>query len=396
MSFPELDSNRRRTVNSSTYNSRRGGGTSANDNGENNEDYSRRVNNSDSPRGRGGRRGQIRGRGRGYYRGNMSQRISESNREDFHRIKESPSESVPGALVNNDQRLDYSLLEKRKLRFQKEAKAIERNKESEFGLVSRGEDLRLQKDTKERTKFFESVKEKYDLVKSMDLPISEKDKDFILMSMRKLREASLRIEELDILTKEIYLFSIEFSISVGHHQSYIPAINFLLSKTSNDNKKHSDVLSKKEVEFLINCIILYNINFLKQKEESLSFFYKFYSSFDFLSIPDVDDLSLMSDTQLIYKNIECLITDDFHCWLKILEHQRLNNPSYYNIMKLGLQNFIRLGLDVLGKSYNMLNVSVLEGFMLTDFDDLVSIYKCSWKLNQDTRNVSMKLAKCNK
>ncbi|GME92463.1 unnamed protein product [[Candida] boidinii] len=394
MSFPELDLNQRRSVNSSTNNSRRSGGISANTSGTSNEEkHIWREIDSDlmrgPGRGRGRGRGQMRGRGMGYNRGNIGPHINENRRENSNRIRQSPSEST----FNNDQRIEPGLLEKRKLRFQKESEKIERNKESEFGLVSRGEDLRLQNDIKERTKFFESVKERYDLVKSMGLPISEKDKDFILMSMRKLREASLRIVELDKLTKEIFFFSIEFSISVGHHQSYIPAINFLLSKISIDNKKSSDVLSEKEVEFLINCIILYNINFLKQREESLNFFYKFYSSFDFLSIPDVDDLTLMSDTQLIYKNIECLITDDFHCWLKILRHQKRYNSSYYSIMKLGLQNVIRLGLDVLGKSYNMLNLSVLEEYMLTDWKELVSIYKCPWKLNEDTKNVSMKLTK---
>jgi hypothetical protein len=138
-----------------------------------------------------------------------------------------------------------------------------------YGFISRGEDARLQTSEQARYEFFNDIVNSFvkycqdhsslkfsGQVKSLidnqkqqtaSPPTERKAQntsssttkstiDTILSNLRKLREALLSVPCTDFTVK-VYLFSIRIGASIGHYQTYIPSITYLIRQNiSNDDR----------------------------------------------------------------------------------------------------------------------------------------------------------------
>lgn len=270
-------------------------------------------------------------------------------------------------------------------------------KRSDYGFVSRGEDNRLQKSSKERERYFQKIMNSFSLycddndkfTLSTDLQKYMKHNndnsprgdnivqdgkahlsmDSILLSLRKLREAMINTTPNKFMVT-VYLFSIRISALIGHYQTYIPSINHLLDPSV------VPLLDKSEIQELVVLLILHLVHFNNQCTKALEIYFEYF------------DASLHQHQDLL-RIIKSWVVKDYYTWTRIYNSE--TDHTKLAIMRYGIQPMVQNIIAAIEKSYFNLDMHYLNNSVLPngiDFKVLVDKYQVTWEL--DGSNVVIK------
>lgn len=299
-------------------------------------------------------------------------------------------------------------IKQRGLRFNKQPNTQNISITEQYGFTSRGEDTRLQKDERSRRDYFNQILEtfvkycadntasslhqcldKFTDYNDLDVVIkipsveidSKSDKegtiptqqgrpvkiDSILLSLRKLREALIHTEA-DSFTRNVFLFSIRVSAYIGHYQTYIPSINYLLAPFNIKNLNHSE---KREVATIL---ILHVAHFNRDYGQAIRLFFSYLDP---------------SEDKKVLRILESYINNDYYTWSQLYNSEVDNGIS--NMMKFGVQAMSRVIVERLSSSYFNISLKELEDTFLPNgitFLYIKETFGVEWK--QDGDNLIIK------
>lgn len=258
-----------------------------------------------------------------------------------------------------------------------------------YGFVSRGDDHRLQQSDSARRAYFEEIMSSFVVyannlgpelrawlqnVEKTDqedgwivdatqaLSLADKNKctvNQILMALRKLREALLS-SETDAFAKRVFLFSVRIAASMGHYQTYIPSIHYLLHRAR-------PLLTPTEMSELATLLSLHLAHFNQHNTKALETYHQY----------------KLNDRQL-FKALKSWSTGDYFTWVKIYNSEC--DACKSAVMAMGLPHMMSHLINVIQSSYFTVTKSYLEQHVLPDgvvYDDLVQKYRCQWQLDND-------------
>lgn len=290
---------------------------------------------------------------------------------------------------------DRELLKKRRERFSKNAS---RSDDLDYGLISRGEDLRLKDDPEARRILFETSIKEVKKYHNMNKPIISQ-RDQILLLFRKLREATVAcsssyVNGVDIgFAKNVLFESIRFSISVGHHQSYVPALNQAFEAL--------DELqwTWEEKRYIIHCLVLHLMHFENKYEKAFQLLLDF-EDINTLKNNKLQDMGSLNESELIYLTISLYVTEDYYLWLRIYHHleeskeRNIFFQSYWYLLRdTGFDKVIDKVLKQIGVSFFVLKKQVVEETTGVVWKQLSEKYKMEWKLKEDTDILNIRTRK---
>ncbi|KAI5955059.1 hypothetical protein KGF54_001620 [Candida jiufengensis] len=269
-------------------------------------------------------------------------------------------------------------------------------KRYDYGLISRGDDKRLQESQTEREEFFlyilnkfiqytsqntsrslyetiEKLKElnpeDFESAKSLDLQeLPKKDcneimLDSLSMDIRKLRESLLNQPPTQF-HKKVFLFSVRFSNYFGNFKTYIPSINYLLHYSKQLQ------LTKLEIEEIIIVLVLHLVHKNNNLQQAMNYYVKY--------IPNRPD---------ILHIIKAWVYNDYFTWISI--YNNCENYTIKSMMSLGLNKIINKMIKIITSSYYNLHKSVIERNYLPKemkFEEFKTKYNVTWEL-EDNGNV---------
>ncbi|AOA61792.1 Hypothetical protein PP7435_CHR1-0528 [Komagataella phaffii CBS 7435] len=245
-------------------------------------------------------------------------------------------------------------LKRRRERFSKES-----NKPSSYGLVSRGDDLRL-KDEQERKKLFSHIKK---LCGEKSPP-----RDEILLGLRKLREAILDKPIVDNEANEIYVFSIQESVKFGHYQTYLP----LLLNVLKGLKLDSDQLGE-----FSSYLVLHLSHFNQEYQKAIRVYFEYR---DQLPINSYGREQLNHSFELV----KLLILQKYDRWFRYY-HECQYNPKLsiqLLFLKMGYHQVVAHAINTFNRSYFILPTQYLQDYFQTDLNELIK--DSSWKVQNDS------------
>ncbi|CAX42425.1 conserved hypothetical protein [Candida dubliniensis CD36] len=262
----------------------------------------------------------------------------------------------------------------------------------EFGLVSRGNDTRLRNNEHDRVAFYRQIlfqfvrfcscstpnslhlgltkllnEEDYQSLESPENNASDPENitmDSILLSTRKLREALL-CDPPSAFHKKVFMFSVRISSVLGHYQTYIPSINYLIL-----HRAELD-LSDSEFEEIVTILILHLVHLNENIAQAIRLFFRY--------IPHKKEILTV---------IQSWINGNYYHWIRIYNEER--NEAILSLMKLGHDKMVCHLIKTIGCCYYTLQKSDLEQNYLPhdlSFDDLVSKHNINWKLSDDGKTV---------
>lgn len=258
-----------------------------------------------------------------------------------------------------------------------------------YGFVSRGEDNRLQKSRDERERFFKRIinefvlycdhTSKASLSKELQLFVEEelagtreceKSKyaiESILSSLRKLREALLNSSP-DKFSVKVFLFSVRISASIGHYQTYIPSINYLIGGGA------KELLTCKEVDELATLLILHLSHFNNQHTRAIETYNKYFGE---------------TKNEPLLHIITSWYLKDFNTWIKFYNSETDNLRS--RIMRFGINEVVKCIINTISLSYYNIDLPFLQRTLPNgiDMNTLITEYKVPWKLT-DNKTIIIK------
>ncbi|EAZ62997.2 predicted protein [Scheffersomyces stipitis CBS 6054] len=322
-----------------------------------------------------------------------------SNRNsDFNRSRNSNDEDKN--FFQNQAAEEIARSKQRALRFSNDDKKFE--KQREYGFVSRGEDNRLQKSSNERESYFKQILMNFieycssNTSSTLSDKIShfiEKDElseltadtnnsgeslkhsitiDTILNSLRKLREALLFAIPNEF-SKKVFLFSIRISAAIGHHQTYIPCIMYLLSYYKANKES---VVTMEEVEEITTLLVLHLAHFNNSNSKALRLYFEYLHKID------------NSKTGKTFEVLQSWIYRDYYSWMKHYNMETDNAKA--SIMKFGLSTMVKHVIDCVSKSYFTITKHQLEQTLLPrgyTYESLVESYNLTWKGDEKNNQV---------
>lgn len=186
--------------------------------------------------------------------------------------------------------------------------------------------------------------------------------DTILANLRKLREALLSVPCTDFTVK-VYLFSIRIGANIGHYQTYIPSITYLIrQEISNDDRNEIAAL-----------LILHTSHFNNDNSLALGQWHRY----------------LAHDTQM-KRLVSAWIAKDYYTWVKMYNHETDNGRS--TIMKFGLRTMVGHMVVCITKSYFNLSYRDLEAMLPKgiSFQSLLEDFGARWQRQPESDNVVIK------
>ncbi|CAH6722271.1 hypothetical protein CLIB1444_08S05688 [[Candida] jaroonii] len=247
----------------------------------------------------------------------------------------------------------------------------------EYGFVSRGEDDRLQRSSKEREKFFDKIIRKFiaycesndtsTLSKELkrftedhqsDEKIKNVTMDSILSSLRKLRESMIN-GKCDKFTVKVFLFSIRISANIGHYQTYLPSIHFLLQQ------QDQELLQKPEKREIVTLLILHLSHFSKNNLKAFKEYFEYFK--------DEEDPTLL-------RTLKSWSTKDCFNWIRLYNNE--NDSAKSTIMRFGINAIIERMIQTINVSYFHLDLDYLNRSLPNGitFDNLQKNHNVTWKV----------------
>lgn len=280
---------------------------------------------------------------------------------------------------------DKELLKKRCERFSKNASSLT---DLDYGLISRGEDLRLKHDSEARRILLEKSINEVKKYHNMDKPTFSQ-RDQILLLFRKLRETIVACSSSydngieNGFAKKVLFESIRFSISVGHHQSYVPALNQAFETLDELG------CALEEKRYIIHCLVLHMMHFENKYEKCFQLLLNF-EDINTLENCKLQDLASLNESELIYLTISLYITEDYYLWLRVYRHLETLKEgnicfqSYWCLLRdTGLNKVIDKVLKQIGVSFFILKTQVVEKTIGLAWKELSEKYKIDWELKVD-------------
>lgn len=225
-----------------------------------------------------------------------------------------------------------------------------------FGLVSRG-DTALQKSAEARAQYFDEIISSFkpasvDAIESSLAQISPEISQ-TLRKLRTLREALLKHKP-DNFTKGVFLFSIRVGATVGHYQTYVASIMYLLNTAC-------DLLTESEKLEIIGLLILHVSHCNHDNSRALRLFH--------------ENLSPSQD-MLLYKVLLAWVNQDYYTWLRIYNNE--NDPAIYAIMSLGVEKMMSHMIECMSSSYftypkGSIKDTIPRGISWNDFKELYAV-----------------------
>lgn len=302
--------------------------------------------------------------------------------------KKATATSPKDYMNDNSKLLDEKTEEKarlRRIRFQKDQERLDQAKSKNYGFVSRGEDNRLQRSSKEREEFFHDILKLFivfcnessmgdeirhfieeEIEMESKVPDAGKGKvtiESILSSLRKLREALLACKP-DSFTKKVFLFSIRVTSTLGHYQTYVPSILYLLN--------HQELLEPLELEEIASILILHTSHFNNQNARALEMCFKY------LNPKETQTKSLA--TSNVYVILQAWIQRDYHTWIARFNTEL--NSSFIAILRFGITTMVKHTVKCISLSYYNLSKVHFEKRMLPNgmtYDSFKVKYDVSWQ-----------------
>ncbi|ODV87234.1 hypothetical protein CANARDRAFT_21200 [[Candida] arabinofermentans NRRL YB-2248] len=288
--------------------------------------------------------------------------------------------------ATSDHLNDKVLMERRRKRFEEQSANIERQKSDDYGLISRGEDLRLQTNEADRLRLYSKIQKE---LEERDATVDTVRDDRILMSFRKMRESLLALKP-DSFTRDVFMESIRFSVSIGHHQSYIPSIYYLIES---DNVQNN--LSKAESDEITMFLILHKLHFSNEIEESFNILLNTFGGLSIsetLKTLDLANLHRLTDPECILLVIYSYSIKDYFLWQKLYAYLSDNPQKQFHcncatIMSFSMKAMVKIAIQRLGISFFTLNKSVVKNFTGVDWESLVGDYGVPWSVDENNDNI---------
>ncbi|VEU24434.1 DEKNAAC105510 [Brettanomyces naardenensis] len=282
---------------------------------------------------------------------------------------------------------DEAKRERRRARFAREDSQIQRDKSKEFGLISRGEDLRLQNDARARRSLYRETIEKVKLFQSVP-GTKGITKDGIAMDFRKLRESILKMPP-DDFSRKVLLSSVRFSVSVGHYQSYVPAIRKLLDI--------QEVLEKNELEEIWSYLVLHVFHFGREYERGFKMYFEHVSEIErqMVGVGKESSIKDFTNAQILYRLLRSYIKEDYYDWLVVYKYLSLEadpqRSNYFAILKAtAYMGVMQAVVDRLEGAFFVLQKSIVEKLAHMEYKTLVKTFSLKWSLNESTNIVTLR------
>lgn len=236
----------------------------------------------------------------------------------------------------------------------------------QYGLVSKGGDARLQSSARERERYFDHIIRCFVDYCNIDTlsaslrqfidesmvatppnnvetlkPISSLDPqpvETILLSLRKLRESLLNSER-DAFSKKVFLLSVRIAANIGHYQTYIPSILYLLQSPSN--------LTKQELVEIASLMALHEAHFTDAGSEALSTLHRY----------SIDNKNWKANKT--FSIIQAYIHKDYYAWISLYNSE--TDSCKHRMMQFGESKILARMALALTLSYFTI--------LLTDFEE---------------------------
>lgn len=163
--------------------------------------------------------------------------------------------------------------------------------------------------------------------------------------------------EPDDFSKSVFLFSVRVSARLGHHQTYVPSINYLL--------KNKHIMSNSELREVANIHVLHLAHFNNDNQQALEAYFKYAN----------DDLKL-SQVLLSWR------MKDYINWLELLHGEK--DVARRRIMAYGEVTIVAHAIECIQKAYFKLPRSYVKRVFHTDVETLKKRYRCNWAVADDT------------
>ncbi|OBA21903.1 hypothetical protein METBIDRAFT_38975 [Metschnikowia bicuspidata var. bicuspidata NRRL YB-4993] len=249
-----------------------------------------------------------------------------------------------------------------------------------YGYISRGEDSRLQHSETAQREYFDWILETFRQVEnsglaavaecaekmSADLGIkgSSASSEQVLPSLRKLREALLHSPPSEF-SKKVHLFSVRVSSAVGHYQTYVPSIQYLLA----DGRS---LLTRTERKEMASILVLHVTHRTGDTSEGFRLFFQY--------------LNPHKECRIL-QAIVAWAQGDYHAWMELYNSE--SDHSVFAIMTMGLATMMRHMIECFNGAYYTYSLEDLErclpkGVTWAEFRER---YNVPWELEDNTVHI---------
>lgn len=249
-----------------------------------------------------------------------------------------------------------------------------------YGFVSRGEESRLQKSVQAQREYFDWILETFRQVEKAGLALSPSsteafrggawsqqssaNSEQVLTSLRKLREALLHQKPCEF-SKKVYLFSVRVSSAVGHYQTYVPSIQYLLGDARM-------LLSATERSEVASILVLHVSHRNERNSEALGLFFT--------------HLDAEKDARTL-ATVLAWAQGDYHAWMSLYNSE--SDHLVFAVMSMGLPRMMQHMVACFGDSFFT--------YKMTDFKECLpkgvtweafkEKYGVTWELEDDTVHI---------
>lgn len=161
----------------------------------------------------------------------------------------------------------------------------------------------------------------------------------------------------DEFTISVFLYSIRIATRVGHYQTYVPSISYLL--------KHHSKLSASNLNEIINIFALHLAHFSNNNEDAIEIVHRYAN----------DDIKL-------HRVLKAWRTLDYFTWFNLYHSE--SDLLYHRMMQFGENRMINHSLKCIQKSYFQLPKDYVDSVFHIDFETLKTKFACDWALKEQT------------
>ncbi|CAN3376966.1 hypothetical protein DIURU_001972 [Diutina rugosa] len=146
--------------------------------------------------------------------------------------------------------------------------------------------------------------------------------DTYLLNLRKLREAIVATRNTD-LVEQVFGLSIKIGVRTGHHQTYVPAIGYMLA-CNRFQQEHTVYL------------ILHLIHVTQNYSEALNLYFK--------------HLAPYPKYHYVLHVIQSWLSNDWARWFKLLDSVQ-SIPEVHQLMNVGTKKMLQTMVSTMSKAY---------------------------------------------
>ncbi|GEQ68905.1 hypothetical protein JCM33374_g2574 [Metschnikowia sp. JCM 33374] len=272
----------------------------------------------------------------------------------------------PGGTLSEQQKRQF-----RQMRFSNKNGTSSKVDPKSYGYVSRGDDNILQTSDTAQREYFDWILETFKQVGRTESAStsnisssSSVDSEQALASLRKLREAFLH-QPPNEFSKKVHLFSVRVSSAVGHYQTYVPSIQYLLSDGCG-------LLTPTEQSEIASVMVLHVCHRNGHVAESLRIFNQY--------------LDPHKDARIL-QTILAWASGDYHTWMSLYNSE--SDHSLFAVMTMGLPRIVEHMVACFDATYYTYGMSDLKKCLPkgVTWEEFRERYAVSWEVEDDTVHI---------